>query len=316
MAASSPDLERDSLEKPLFVPEIVDRELKNLGARSEIDDRELKILGANVENRTGFDVAVGEICGDSVRVKEEEGLDEDLVEDKREEEIELELVKEEERLVDFDGSFEENIEIEGVVEEKIGGDEREGFFSDEDEWEGIERSELEKLFGAASTFVGSGNGDVLAKFDSDVQMQLYGLYKIATEGPCYEHQPLALKVSTRAKWHAWQQLGKMNPEEAMEQYVTLLSDRIPGWMGRIPGGNSKQEEGNNSPEARVSETKSPNISSFVHDQLGSENERKPEDVHPCSEGGKPVNDRKSFKQGPPMTDDFSTTCSLQPQGHY
>ncbi|KAG1354112.1 acyl-CoA-binding domain-containing protein 5 [Cocos nucifera] len=73
--------------------------------------------------------------------------------------------------------------------------------NEEDGWEGIEKSELEKRFGAAIVYVGSGSGgDALSKLSSDVQMQLYGLQKVATEGPCYESQPLALKVSARAKW--------------------------------------------------------------------------------------------------------------------
>lgn len=30
--------------------------------------------------------------------------------------------------------------------------------------------------------------------------------------------------------NAWQQLGEMTPEMAMEQYIWLLSEKIPGWM--------------------------------------------------------------------------------------
>ncbi|XP_057973957.1 acyl-CoA-binding domain-containing protein 3 isoform X2 [Malania oleifera] len=72
---------------------------------------------------------------------------------------------------------------------------------DEDEWEGIEKSELEKVFAAATKFVGvGGEEDRLANVSGDVQMQLYGLHKVAMEGPCYESQPMALKVSARAKW--------------------------------------------------------------------------------------------------------------------
>lgn len=29
---------------------------------------------------------------------------------------------------------------------------------------------------------------------------------------------------------AWQKLGNMNPEIAMEKYMNLLSETIPGWM--------------------------------------------------------------------------------------
>lgn len=30
--------------------------------------------------------------------------------------------------------------------------------------------------------------------------------------------------------NAWQSLGNMSPDAAMEQYVALLSDKVPGWM--------------------------------------------------------------------------------------
>lgn len=41
-------------------------------------------------------------------------------------------------------------------------------------------------------------------------------------------------MSDRGHWlrcarNAWQKLGNMSPEVAMEQYIDLLSDRVPGW---------------------------------------------------------------------------------------
>lgn len=106
-------------------------------------------------------------------------------------------------------------EVVGQSEEIIGAvvseveernEEKEvGLDSDEDDWEGIERSELEKDFAAAANFVLESPGDTegrlaMAGVGSDVQMDLYGLHKIATEGPCHEPQPMALKLSARAKW--------------------------------------------------------------------------------------------------------------------
>ncbi|KAK3017808.1 hypothetical protein RJ639_003665, partial [Escallonia herrerae] len=101
-----------------------------------------------------------------------------------------------------------------------------------DDWEGIERTDLEKYFGAAVVFMGSkSNEDRVLSIGSDVKMQFYGLHKVATEGPCREPLPMALKISARAKWFAWKQLGNMSPEAAMEQYINLLSRSIPEWMG-------------------------------------------------------------------------------------
>jgi hypothetical protein len=73
-----------------------------------------------------------------------------------------------------------------------------------EEWEGIERSEVEKRFGAAAAFAASGAGAAaLSKLDSDVQLQLQGLLKVAIDGPCYDSvQPLTLRPSSRAKWYS------------------------------------------------------------------------------------------------------------------
>ncbi|CAI0430495.1 unnamed protein product [Linum tenue] len=99
-----------------------------------------------------------------------------------------------------------------------------------DEWQGVERSELERLFGAAVAYVGS----TLAAANyshprNELKLQLYGLHKIAIDGPCHAPRPMALKVSARAKWNSWQQLGDINRDEAMEQYINLLSSHIPEW---------------------------------------------------------------------------------------
>ncbi|KAI3462705.1 hypothetical protein Pfo_019368 [Paulownia fortunei] len=97
-----------------------------------------------------------------------------------------------------------------------------------DDWEGIERTELEKIFGEAVVFVSSmSNDDQIG----DVELQLYGLQKVALEGPCHGSQPMALKISARSKWNAWQKLGNMSREMAMEKYVDILSKAIPGWKG-------------------------------------------------------------------------------------
>ncbi|KAJ4913049.1 Acyl-CoA-binding domain-containing protein 3 [Raphanus sativus] len=97
---------------------------------------------------------------------------------------------------------------------------------DDDDWEGIERSELEKAFVAASNLLEeSEKGEQIG---AEVKMELYGLHKIATEGSCRETQPMALMLSSRAKWNAWQKLGNMSQEDAMEQYLQLISKEIPG----------------------------------------------------------------------------------------
>ncbi|PIN22099.1 hypothetical protein CDL12_05189 [Handroanthus impetiginosus] len=150
---------------------------------------------------------------------------------------------------------------EGIVENEgknKGEVEEEGRVSIEsdDDWEGIERSELEKVFAEAVNYVEYGGkgkekvDDRLAKLGSDVQMELFGLHKVAVEGPCHEPQPMALKVAARAKWNAWQRLGSMSQEMAMEQYIRVLSDSIPGWMHDYSADDAPKSE-------RISETSDP-----------------------------------------------------------
>lgn len=99
---------------------------------------------------------------------------------------------------------------------------------DDDDWEGVEKSDLQNMFGLAVDYYCKNEEDV----ESEAQMELYGLHKVATEGPCHESQPMALKVSARAKWDAWQKLGNMDPDVAMEKYVAILSEKVPGWSNK------------------------------------------------------------------------------------
>ncbi|KAI3503030.1 hypothetical protein L1887_31465 [Cichorium endivia] len=101
-----------------------------------------------------------------------------------------------------------------------------------DDWQGIETTELEKKFGAAVAFLGSKpSSDRVNLIDNEVKMQFYGLHRVAIEGPCFESQPMALKVSARANWNAWKRLENLGREEAMERYIALLSQHVPDWMG-------------------------------------------------------------------------------------
>ena len=66
---------------------------------------------------------------------------------------------------------------------------------DDNDWEGVECTELDEAFCAETA------ADRLSqKVSSEVQLQLYGLHKIATEGPCTVPQPSALKMTACAKW--------------------------------------------------------------------------------------------------------------------
>ncbi|CAH9144889.1 unnamed protein product [Cuscuta epithymum] len=133
-------------------------------------------------------------------------------------------------------AFRSHIEGERTMTGETGVVGTGGGFREDDEdqdWEGIERSELEMVFGKAVNLVECGGDEALSNLGTELQMQLYGLQKVAMEGPCFEPQPMVFRVSARSKWNAWQRLGSMSSEVAMEQYVKLVSDSVPDWDGCV-----------------------------------------------------------------------------------
>lgn len=90
---------------------------------------------------------------------------------------------------------------EGGAHEEVEIERCEGLI--EEDWEGVERSGIEGVFGEAVKFVGGDVGkEKVGRLARDVQLSLYGLYKVATEGTCYQPQPMAIKLASRAKWYA------------------------------------------------------------------------------------------------------------------
>uniref|UniRef100_A0A5B6YR79 Putative acyl-CoA-binding domain-containing protein 1-like n=1 Tax=Davidia involucrata TaxID=16924 RepID=A0A5B6YR79_DAVIN len=177
------------------------------------------------------------------------------------------------------------------------------------DWEGVESTELDEAFNAATTFVAAAAADRLSqKVSNDVQLQLYGLYKIATEGPCSTPQPSALKMTARAKWQAWQKLGAMPTEEAMLKYIAIVTELYPSWA---TGSTMKRKDGESS-DASSADTRGPMgpvFSTFVYEEE-SGNESKMDAIHAfaregdlenllkCIESGVPVNLKDSEGQTP------------------
>lgn len=177
------------------------------------------------------------------------------------------VVVQDAKVSDMESGSEQGLNTGDVKEEEQVVDE-------EDDWEGIERSDLDEAFAAAAKYVASGGKDEwLSNMGSDVQMQLYGLHKVAMEGPCHAPQPMALKISSRAKWNAWQRMGNMDPEVAMEQYIALLSDKVPGWME----GKSSGDDNPDSLESGVPAAPHPKRSTDPYDQRKSTKKRELED---------------------------------------
>ncbi|XP_074572989.1 acyl-CoA-binding domain-containing protein 2-like isoform X2 [Curcuma longa] len=155
--------------------------------------------------------------------------------------------------------------------------EKESFLEDDSDWEGIDSTELDDAFAAATAFVAATAADKdSAKVSNDVQLQLYGLYKIATEGPCTVPQPSALKMTARAKWNAWQRLGTIPPEEAMQKYIVIINELYPSWADHS---TKKGDDDESMPPGSTAKGSMGSIfSSFVHEET-SEVDLKLEAIH-------------------------------------
>lgn len=175
-----------------------------------------------------------------------------------------------------------------VTEESLLGE-------DDDDWEGIETTELDEMFSAATAFVAATAADrASTKVSNDIQLQLYGLYKVATEGPCTAPQPSALKVTARAKWNTWRKLGAMPPEEAMQQYIEIVEELFPSWSSGSKVKN-KHEDASSSSSATQG-TMGPVFSSLILEE-GSENDLRLDVIHVSAREGEVDDILKNIDDG-------------------
>ncbi|CAH2230569.1 jg22936 [Pararge aegeria aegeria] len=81
---------------------------------------------------------------------------------------------------------------------------------------------LEEKFHAAVNVIRSLPKSGTYQPSNEMMLRFYSYYKQATEGPCTKDKPGFWDVVNRAKWEAWNKLGHMSSEEAMQSYVTEL----------------------------------------------------------------------------------------------
>jgi len=61
-----------------------------------------------------------------------------------------------------------------------------------------------------------------SKPDNEVLLQLYSLYKQATEGDISIEPPAMFDFVAKAKYDAWTKLKGIGSDEAMQQYIALV----------------------------------------------------------------------------------------------
>ncbi len=81
---------------------------------------------------------------------------------------------------------------------------------------------LEEKFETAAADVQNLSG----RPDNQALLELYALYKQATEGDVSGKRPSRLKMKARAKYDAWDNKSGIDKDEAMQAYVDLVDDLI------------------------------------------------------------------------------------------
>ncbi len=81
-------------------------------------------------------------------------------------------------------------------------------------------SELSDKFDAAVNYVQTAEGDF--KPSNDLQLQMYGLYKQATQGDVSGSKPGFTNITGRAKYSAWKEVKGMSAEDAMQAYIDTV----------------------------------------------------------------------------------------------
>lgn len=97
---------------------------------------------------------------------------------------------------------------------------------DDEEQQQPEDQERMQHFQLATTHV-MGKANI---YDSKDLLELYGLYKQATEGVCNTPRPTVLQLKARSKWNAWHDLGEMSQKDAQLAYVNKLNKLDPNWL--------------------------------------------------------------------------------------
>jgi diazepam-binding inhibitor (GABA receptor modulator, acyl-CoA-binding protein) len=80
-------------------------------------------------------------------------------------------------------------------------------------------SALKTRFEQAQTDV----NDLTERPDNNTLLKLYALYKQATQGDASDERPGSFDFVRRAKFDAWAEIKGTSADDAMQQYVDLVS---------------------------------------------------------------------------------------------
>ncbi|EDW00473.1 acyl-CoA-binding domain-containing protein 6 [Drosophila grimshawi] len=97
---------------------------------------------------------------------------------------------------------------------------------DEEDEEEEQQREYEKHFAITTAHV-MRNANV---YDASDLLELYALYKQATEGVCCTPRPAFIQMKARSKWNAWKELGDMSRRDAQSAYIEKVVKLDPNCL--------------------------------------------------------------------------------------
>ncbi|KAH9495687.1 acyl-CoA binding domain-containing protein 6 [Bulinus truncatus] len=110
----------------------------------------------------------------------------------------------------------------------------------------FEFDNLDEVFKAATDYVRVNGGNL----DNEKLLYFYSRYKQAKEGKCNVPKPSFFDFQGKAKWEAWNKLGDMSRNQAMVEYISLLSNIDQDWRNKMSmvasGGDIGESSGSQS----------------------------------------------------------------------
>ncbi|WP_250655489.1 acyl-CoA-binding protein [Alkalimarinus coralli] len=83
-------------------------------------------------------------------------------------------------------------------------------------------SDLKQKFEESVNYVQNAEGDF--KPSNELKLQMYALFKQATEGDVSGKKPGMMDFVNRAKYTAWEEYKGLSSEEAMQRYVDRIEE--------------------------------------------------------------------------------------------
>lgn len=79
---------------------------------------------------------------------------------------------------------------------------------------------------------------------NETKLKMYGYFKQVEAGPCTTPRPGMFELVNRAKHDAWSKLGNLSKEDAMAQYVDLVTELFDGKLPEVKGSEHASSSAN------------------------------------------------------------------------